>query len=77
MTTDLQGDRRVHLFTVDPSALQTAFALRQAIWRKTDPAWPVCGVPAVLYSDYADPWVMPTSPRIALPGKGSGLVRSA
>ena len=31
----------------------------------------------LMYSDYADPWVMPTSPRIALPGKGSGLVRSA
>ena len=40
------------VFTGDPSALQTALALRQAIWRKTDPAWPVCGVPAVLYSDH-------------------------
>ena len=35
-----------------PSALQTALALRQAIWRKTDPAWHVCGIPAVLYSDH-------------------------
>jgi putative transposase len=35
-----------------PSALQTALALRQAIWRKTDPAWPVCGIPDVLYSDH-------------------------
>ena len=26
-------------------------ALRQAIWRKPDPAWPVCGLPAALYSD--------------------------
>ena len=40
------------MFTGDPSALQTALALRQAIWRKSDPAWPVCGVPAVLYSDH-------------------------
>ena len=35
-----------------PSALQTALALRQAIWRKTDPAWTVCGLPEVLYSDH-------------------------
>jgi hypothetical protein len=28
-------------------------------------------------SDYADPWVMPTPRWIALPCKGSGLVRSA
>jgi putative transposase len=36
----------------DPSALQTALALRQAIWRKADPAWHVCGIPAILYSDH-------------------------
>ena len=35
-----------------PSALQTALALRQAIWRKTDPAWPVCGIPDALYVDH-------------------------
>lgn len=35
-----------------PSALQTALVLRDAIWRKADPAWPVCGVPAVLYTDH-------------------------
>ena len=32
-----------------PSALHTSLALRQAIWRKTDPTWPVCGIPDVLY----------------------------
>ena len=35
-----------------PSALQTSLALRQAIWRKADPAWPVCGIPDVLYVDH-------------------------
>lgn len=35
-----------------PSALQTALALRQAIWRKEHPAWPVCGIPEILYSDH-------------------------
>ena len=30
------------------------------------------GVPDSIYVDYADLWVMPTSPGIALSGKGSG-----
>jgi putative transposase len=28
-----------------PSAVQTALALRQGIWRKSEPAWHVCGIP--------------------------------
>ena len=35
-----------------PSVLNTCLALRHAIWRKADPAWPVCGVPDVLYVDH-------------------------
>ena len=35
-----------------PSALQTALALRQAIWRKAEPGWHVCGIPAVFYTDH-------------------------
>jgi putative transposase len=35
-----------------PPALQTALALRQAIWRKPQPAWHVCGIPAVFYTDH-------------------------
>ena len=34
-----------------PSALNTSLALRQAIWRKDDPRWHVCGVPLVFYTD--------------------------
>jgi putative transposase len=34
-----------------PSALQTTLALRQAIWHKVEPAWQVCGIPDVLYTD--------------------------
>jgi putative transposase len=34
-----------------PSALQTALALRQAIWRKAEPGWQICGIPDVLYTD--------------------------
>src|SRR5713226_4252754 len=35
----------------DPSALHTSLALRQAIWRKEDSRWAVCGIPEVLYTD--------------------------
>jgi putative transposase len=35
-----------------PSALQTSLTLRQAIWRKSDPRWTVCGIPSVLYTDH-------------------------
>ena len=40
------------LLTEAPSALNTALALRQAIWRKGDPDWPICGIPDVLYVDH-------------------------
>ena len=40
------------LFSFDsPSAVQTALALRQAIWRKPKPHWTVFGIPEVLYTD--------------------------
>lgn len=35
-----------------PSALQTALALRYAIWRKPHPDWLICGIPDVLYTDH-------------------------
>ena len=35
-----------------PSAIQTALALRQAIWRKSQPGWSVCGIPGILYTDH-------------------------
>jgi len=35
-----------------PSALNTSLALRQAIWRKEDPTWAVCGIPDALYVDH-------------------------
>lgn len=40
------------LFTAAPSALQTALALRDAIWRKPNPGWSICGIPEVLYTDH-------------------------
>jgi putative transposase len=35
----------------DPCTLHTCLALRQAIWRKEDSRWTVCGLPEVLYTD--------------------------
>jgi putative transposase len=35
-----------------PSALQTALVLRQAIGRKAEPGWSVCGIPDVFYTDH-------------------------
>ncbi len=35
-----------------PSAIQTALVLRQAIWRKAEPSWHVCGIPEVFYTDH-------------------------
>jgi len=40
------------VFLGAPSAFQTSLALRQAIWRKHNPDWPVCGIPDVLYVDH-------------------------
>jgi putative transposase len=34
-----------------PSSTRTALALRQAIWRKGQSRWHVCGIPEVLYTD--------------------------
>lgn len=34
-----------------PSVLRTCLALRQAIWRKSEARWPICGIPEVLYTD--------------------------
>jgi putative transposase len=41
-----------YLFFGAPSALQTSLALRQAIWRKAQAAWHICGIPQVLYTDH-------------------------
>jgi putative transposase len=40
------------IFLEAPTTLQTALALRQALWRKQQAAWPVCGIPDVLYVDH-------------------------
>jgi putative transposase len=47
--------RAVAGYTVNlgaPSALNTSLALRQAIWTKAVPGWPMCGVPEILYVDH-------------------------
>ena len=34
-----------------PSAQQTSLILHQAIWRKNDPRWHLCGIPTQFYTD--------------------------
>ena len=42
-----------YLLSFDPpSAIQTALALRQAIWRKPQAGWHICGIPQILYIDH-------------------------
>lgn len=40
-----------------PNILQTALALRQAIWRKDEPRWEMCGIPDVLYVDHGSDFI--------------------
>lgn len=37
---------------IAPAAMKTALALRQAIWRKQEPQWSICGIPSILYTDH-------------------------
>src|SRR5690606_35711926 len=45
------------VFLGAPSAMNTALALRQAIWQKADPSWPMCGLPDVLYVDHGSDFI--------------------
>lgn len=46
------------LLTTDPpSAVNTALSLRQAIWHKVEPEWPVCGIPEQFYVDNGSDFV--------------------
>ena len=49
-----------------PSALQTALALRDAIWRKLEPAWHVCGIPDVFYTDHGSDFTSQHLEQVAL-----------
>lgn len=49
-----------------PSALQTSLTLRQAIWRKEDRRWHVCGIPAVFYTDHGCDFISKHLEQVAL-----------
>lgn len=36
----------------DPTAIHTALVLHQAIWRKSNSDWPICGIPEKFYTDH-------------------------
>lgn len=54
------------LFIGAPTAEQTALALHQAVNRKTNPAWPVAGLPDVLYSDHGSDFTSARLERVCL-----------
>ncbi|WP_147050787.1 Mu transposase C-terminal domain-containing protein, partial [Kocuria flava] len=54
------------VFTGAPNAEQTALALHQAVRAKPDPAWPVQGLPEVLYSDHGADFTSTRLERVCL-----------
>lgn len=54
------------VFLGDPTAEQTALALHQAAGRKVNPAWPVMGLPDVLYSDHGSDFTSSRLERVCL-----------
>ena len=54
------------VFIGAPTAEQTALALHQAVNRKTNPAWPLCGLPDVLYSDHGSDFTSARLERVCL-----------
>lgn len=49
-----------------PSALHTALVLRDAIWRKADPRWHVCGIPGTFYTDHGSDFASQHLEQVAL-----------
>lgn len=49
-----------------PTAEQTALALHQAIRRRANPAWPVVGLPEVLYNDHGSDFTSARLERVCL-----------
>ncbi|MBC7594109.1 MAG: DDE-type integrase/transposase/recombinase [Kineosporiaceae bacterium] len=54
------------VFIGAPTAEQTALALHQAVNRKTNPGWSVCGLPDVLYSDHGSDFTSARLERVCL-----------
>ena len=54
------------LFLGAPTAEQTALALHQAVNRKTNPAWPISGLPEILYSDHGSDFTSARLERVCL-----------
>ncbi|WP_380168900.1 Mu transposase C-terminal domain-containing protein [Jannaschia sp. R86511] len=54
------------VFLGEPSAELTALALHQAVSRKTNPSWPVMGLPDVLYSDHGSDFTSARLERVCL-----------
>lgn len=49
-----------------PTALHTALTLRDAIGRKSDPRWQVCGIPETFYTDHGSDFISQHLAQVAL-----------
>ena len=68
-----------------PCALHVALALRQAIWRKGNAGWQICGIPDILYTDNGSDFISNHIKQVAadlkiqlknsIPGKPQGRGR--
>ncbi|EOH99029.1 hypothetical protein UAY_02298 [Enterococcus moraviensis ATCC BAA-383] len=56
-----------------PNSLKTALTLRQAIWKKKNPNWPVCGIPETFYTDHGSDFTSIHLEQVALDLKMSLL----
>ncbi|MBO0441694.1 Mu transposase C-terminal domain-containing protein [Candidatus Enterococcus ikei] len=50
----------------NPSAINTALMLYQAIWRKENPKWPVCGIPEKFYTDHGSDFTSKQLEQVAI-----------
>jgi len=68
-----------------PCSLHVALALRQAIWRKSNSKWQICGIPSILYTDNGSDFISKHIKQVAvdlkiqlknsIPGKPQGRGR--
>lgn len=49
-----------------PTAVNTSFALRQAVWRKADPRWRICGIAESFYTDHGSDFISRHMEQVAI-----------
>lgn len=50
----------------NPSAVNTSLMLYQAIWRKENSEWPICGIPEKFYTDHGSDFTSKHLEKVAI-----------